>query len=159
MMRVRPASLFDWNDSNVAMLLRLWDEGKSAAVIATEIGAGSRSVVIGKIHRLRTNRLPSEPLVTKRATVVRKPSPKRVWVHPFRPKPVPAVNPEPAAISDLPADQPDNPVTIMQLTEHTCRWPCSGAGAETVFCGGEPVKGKSYCSRHYYTAHQKRSVA
>ena len=146
MMRVRPASLFDWNDSNVAILLRLWDEGKSARDIATEMGCGSRHVVIGKIWRLRENNALGATAVAKRPTVA-KPKKKRVRTHPFKVN-AKVVNPEPEAISDLPADVPDNPVTIMQLTEHTCRWPCSGTGAETVFCGGDALKGYPYCPRH-----------
>lgn len=36
------------------------------------------------------------------------------------------------------------PVTIMELTNNTCRWPCAGS----MFCGAE-VSNRGYCLEHY----------
>jgi GcrA cell cycle regulator len=151
----RAYGLFDWNDSNVALLLQLWDEGKSASQIATQMGAGSRSTIIGKIHRLRQGGSPARDCALMRRPP--KIKPKRIRTHPFKAN-AKAVNPEPAAIVDLPPDQPTNPVMLLHLRADQCRWPCRGVGADTVFCGGQAIDGKSYCPRHYRQAHQKRSA-
>jgi len=43
-----------WSDDRVAILKRLWGEGKTAAEIAKQLGEGvTRNAVIGKAHRLK----------------------------------------------------------------------------------------------------------
>ncbi|HOO50302.1 MAG TPA: GcrA family cell cycle regulator, partial [Alphaproteobacteria bacterium] len=42
-----------WTDERVAILKRLWGEGKTAAEIAKLIGGVTRNAVIGKAHRLK----------------------------------------------------------------------------------------------------------
>jgi len=43
-----------WSDDRVAVLRKLWGEGKTAAEIAKELGEGvTRNAVIGKAHRLK----------------------------------------------------------------------------------------------------------
>ena len=43
---------FWWSPENVERLKELWPTGKSAEVIAKEMGASSRNSIIGKVHRL-----------------------------------------------------------------------------------------------------------
>lgn len=38
--------------------------------------------------------------------------------------------------------------TLMQVDDRTCRWPISGAGADTRFCGCRILPGKIYCAPH-----------
>lgn len=57
-------------------------------------------------------------------------------------------------IAKLPAERADNPTALLDLEPHHCRWPCSGEGAETLFCGGKVVPDLSYCLRHYMLAYQ-----
>jgi len=40
-----------WTPERKALALKMWDDGKSAAAIAREIGGVSRSAVIGLVHR------------------------------------------------------------------------------------------------------------
>ncbi len=40
-----------WTEERTALLTRLWKEGRSAAVVAAEMGV-SRNAVIGKVDRL-----------------------------------------------------------------------------------------------------------
>ena len=42
-----------WTDERVALLKKLWGEGKTAAEIAKELGGVTRNAVIGKAHRLK----------------------------------------------------------------------------------------------------------
>lgn len=41
-----------WTKERISLLIDLWTSGKSASVVAKEIGCISRNAVIGKIHRL-----------------------------------------------------------------------------------------------------------
>jgi GcrA cell cycle regulator len=41
-----------WNDQRIARLKFLWEEGMTCAAIAADMGAPSRSAIIGKVHRL-----------------------------------------------------------------------------------------------------------
>lgn len=41
-----------WTKERISLLIDLWTSGKSASVVAKEIGSISRNAVIGKIHRL-----------------------------------------------------------------------------------------------------------
>jgi hypothetical protein len=58
------------------------------------------------------------------------------------------------ATAKLPAEHADNPTALLDLESHHCRWPCSGEGAETLFCGGKAVPDLSYCLRHCMLAYQ-----
>lgn len=42
-----------WTEDRVAILKKLWSEGKTAAEIAKELGGVTRNAVIGKAHRLK----------------------------------------------------------------------------------------------------------
>ncbi len=43
-----------WTDERIALLKKMWKEGKSAADIAKTLGKGvTRNAVIGKAHRLK----------------------------------------------------------------------------------------------------------
>jgi hypothetical protein len=61
-------------------------------------------------------------------------------------------------IAKLPAEYADNPTQLVDLEAHHCRWPCSGEGAETLFCGGRAVSDLSYCLRHCMLAYQFGSM-
>jgi GcrA cell cycle regulator len=41
-----------------------------------------------------------------------------------------------------------NGLTLMDLDAKSCRWPLSGSGAHTRFCGEKTVWGKPYCQTH-----------
>lgn len=45
------------------------------------------------------------------------------------------------------------PVTIMELTNNTCRWPCAGS----MFCGAE-VSNRGYCKEHYRVSIQEKGT-
>lgn len=39
-------------------------------------------------------------------------------------------------------------IGIEQLNDHVCKWPVTGEGAQTRFCGEHSVEGKPYCEHH-----------
>lgn len=44
--------------------------------------------------------------------------------------------------------------SILELSEHTCRWPVGDPGTpEFFYCGAEPIQGRSYCAAHHARAH------
>jgi len=56
----------EWTEERVAMLKRLWEDGRSASQIAEAMGDVSRNAVIGKAHRLGLKGRPS-PIRRERA--------------------------------------------------------------------------------------------
>lgn len=145
-----------WTDERIDTLKRLWSEGSSASQIATALGDVTRNGVIGKLHRLglssqsrdvpkkapkpKPERLPKAPKAERHA-----PPPKSILK---RADPVPEPEPEPI----LP---PGHRVTILMLTEQTCRWPIGTPGTEHfTFCGRRPGAGIPYCMAHARLAYQ-----
>ena len=166
-----------WTDERVELLKRLWTEGLSASQIAGRLGAGvTRNAVIGKVHRLnlsgrvqqqrtaqpRTPRKQREPSLAPRAggnggglpslptagSTALKPM-MRAETH-VRPASLP--EPQPLRLVDLPKD---GRVTILHLSDKTCKWPIGDPGSEEFcFCGHGPRDGSPYCEYHARLAYQ-----
>lgn len=158
-----------WTDERVELLRKLWIDGLSASQIAAELGGVTRNAVIGKVHRLglsgrtKTTR-PSAPRVRK----VRRPS--------MPPRPATRVIGNTAlklnVIADTDFDEDEMPVrvlapveelyipleeraTILQLNEHTCKWPIGDPGQDDFyFCGRHSAHGFPYCEHHCRIAYQ-----
>lgn len=132
-----------WTDERVALLKRLWGEGKSAAEIAKALGGGlTRNAVIGKAHRLKlSNRVsPIQQNNKKPAPVIRVVEEKKV-----------------AVVSKTLKNKSEG-VQMVQLKERMCRWP-HGDPQEPgfFFCGDECVPGLPYCDDHAKAAYQAPS--
>lgn len=162
-----------WTEDRVEMLKRMWTEGLSASQIAGRLGQGvTRNAVIGKVHRLNLagRAPPPRPAAQQRSRKSREPShPGRQAPQPSLPvagntalKPVlralPAVRP-----SALAAPEPlrlvdtarGGRVTILQLSEKTCKWPIGDPGHdEFCFCGHAPRDAAPYCEYHARMAYQ-----
>jgi len=132
-----------WTDERIELLKVRWREGFSASEIAKELGGSSRNAVISKVHRLNLPRL-AHNLERKRLVAAdrKKPAVSRVVK-----RRVP-VGP--------PADLPIPPVpsigllSLLELTEHTCKYPFGDPKLHGFgFCGQPSVPGKSYCAEHY----------
>lgn len=165
-----------WTDERVELLKKLWTEGLSASQIAGRLGAGvTRNAVIGKVHRLnlsgrvqqqrtaqpRAPRKQREPSLAPRAggggslpslptagNAALKPM-MRAEVH-IRPAALP--EPQPLRLVDLPKD---GRVTILHLSDKTCKWPIGDPGSEEFcFCGHGPREGSPYCEYHARLAYQ-----
>lgn len=185
-----------WTDERVELLKKLWLEGKSASVIAKELGDVTRNAVIGKVHRLglsnRTTTAAPAPKAKPAAKEPPKAAPKAKAE--AKPKDEPKAKPEaaakPAAAPQpqvpsrskaiVPAGQPLPPqpsanetspeliakaaeiekkakkLTLMELTEKTCKWPIGDPATENFwFCGHAAQAGKPYCETHNGLAFQQ----
>jgi GcrA cell cycle regulator len=146
-----------WTDERVELLKKLWADGLSASQIAAELGGITRNAVIGKVHRLGLSGRAKTP-----ATTAPRPRKPRSSGHVLRVS-RPAIRgntalaydyemePEPELL-EIPVEQRR---TLLQLNEHTCRWPIGDPGApEFFFCGGDAANELPYCAYHSRVAYQ-----
>ena len=176
-----------WTDERVEVLKKMWGEGQSASVIAKELGGVTRNAVIGKVHRLGlSNRVTSTTAKTGAAGKAKVES-KAKKVAPATPRKAVSA-PEnvritpPAVRKIIPAGQPLPPqpsaneispealakvseiektakrISLMELTEKTCKWPVGDPATEDFwFCGLSVKLGKPYCEAHVGVAFQPMS--
>ena len=176
-----------WTDERVDVLKKMWGEGQSASVIAKVLGGVTRNAVIGKVHRLGlSNRVTSttaKPAAKDKAKAGMKAKPA---VPAAPPKPILApetvrITP-PAVRKIIPAGQPLPPqpsaneispealakvsevektakrISLMELTEKTCKWPVGDPATDDFwFCGLAVKTGKPYCEAHVGVAFQPMS--
>jgi GcrA cell cycle regulator len=161
-----------WTDERVERLKTLWSEGLSASQIAAELGSVTRNAVIGKVHRLGlSGRAKPQAQAARPAQAPRlKPS------APARPVQAPPPRPaaRPITIGNVvvkPVDAPQTEIavatsvevkpitfekmTILNLTEQTCKWPIGDPGRpDFFFCGRRSDSGIPYCAYHARIAYQ-----
>ncbi|WP_237154292.1 GcrA family cell cycle regulator [Oryzibacter oryziterrae] len=169
-----------WTDERVERLKTLWSEGLSASQIAAELGAVTRNAVIGKVHRLglsgraKPQVQPSRPTAAPatgqrvkaapaRAAVQSQPS-GRVTQATARPVSIGATALKADSMAEealLPARVTEiepptfERVTILNLTESTCKWPVGDPGKpDFFFCGRKSDVGIPYCAFHARIAYQ-----
>lgn len=170
-----------WTDERVERLKTLWAEGLSASQIAAELGSVTRNAVIGKVHRLGLSGRAKPQVQAARPAAaaaavprVKSPAPPRpvAPVAPVAARPAPrtisignvAVKAEempetrlvPAAPRALEAEAiVFEKMTILNLTEQTCKWPIGDPGRpDFFFCGRKSDSGIPYCAYHARIAYQ-----
>ncbi len=175
-----------WTDDRVEILKKMWGEGKSASQIAKELGGVTRNAVIGKVHRLglsnrsggggtskaaakekapakpkaaeKPKAAPSEPAAAPAKPV---PRPKLVVTagQPLPPQPsANEISPE-ALASVREVEKKAKKLSVMELTERTCKWPVGDPATEDFwFCGLPVQQGKPYCEAHVGVAFQPMSA-
>jgi GcrA cell cycle regulator len=126
----------------------MWKAGRSGLEIAVELGT-TRSAAIGKLFRLGLRRGPRQNKAVKASNAKgairpKRQEPKLVVVLPPRPK----LQPKAEAIAT-------KPIALIDLKPHHCRWRVAGAGATTLFCGGNAHAGRPYCPAHCRMAYQR----
>lgn len=143
-----------WSDEQIETLKQRWADDVTARQIARELEV-SRNAVLGMVHRLK---LPTH----KKSGIQRKPrAPRRVGGRKAMRSAgiqhrivVRLHEPEPTPVDDaaIPFGQRR---TLLELTNHTCRWPV-GDGADVFFCGApaDLTKGQPYCPAHTMRAYQ-----
>ena len=175
-----------WTDERVETLKKMWNEGQSASQIAKELGGVTRNAVIGKVHRLGlSNRNGGAAPASKTATEKAAPKAKKAEAPKPAEKPAAAEAPPrpiPARRPIVPAGQPLPPqpsaneispealakvsevekkakkLSLMELTERTCKWPVGDPATEDFwFCGLAVKPGKPYCEAHVGVAFQPMS--
>ncbi|MGB7206820.1 MAG: GcrA family cell cycle regulator [Anderseniella sp.] len=171
-----PSQKLPWTDERVELLKKMWAEGLSASQIAGKLAGGvTRNAVIGKVHRMGlSGRVTRARVSTPRTRKTREPShpgrtgtasgPHRIdGNNVLKPlsshKPDPIIEPVPIHIADIPVGER---VTILMLSDKTCRWPLGDPGSEDFcFCGKPPREGAPYCPGHaamaYQPARERRS--
>jgi len=78
-----------------------------------------------------------------------------------RPQPRPEPEPQPIRLVEIPKSER---VSILMLSDKTCRWPLGDPGSEDFcFCGHTPKAGLPYCEYHaslaYQPLHDRRRVS
>ena len=165
------AEKMPWTEERVELLKKLWGEGLSASQIAGRLGMGvTRNAVIGKVHRLNlagratqprssTPRAPREPRLPGMARTHSPSMPtagstalKAMPRNELHARPQPLPEPKPMRLVDLPKD---GRITILHLSDKTCRWPIGDPGTEEFcFCGHGPRDSSPYCEYHARIAYQ-----
>ncbi len=176
-----------WTDERVNLLKKMWGEGQSASQIAKELGGVTRNAVIGKVHRLGlSNRAGAAPAPAPEKKVAKSepasPAPEtksavrtisqtkvvEVAITPRKPI-VPAgqpLPPQPSANEISPetlasvreVEKTAKKITLMELTERTCKWPIGDPATDDFwFCGLGVQQGKPYCEAHVSVAFQPMS--
>lgn len=181
---VAGAQAAGWTDERVETLKKLWMEGLSASQIAGALGEGvTRNAVIGKVHRLKLSARAKPANSTPRPRPAARPAPRRVAspsagigamassnaakLRAAAPRPQTmgatalAQSPEmetelyvaPAAELFIPEDKRLN---LLQLTEHTCKWPIGDPlSKDFYFCGQHSLDTGPYCEFHSRRAYHQ----
>lgn len=173
-----------WTDERVELLKKLWLEGLSASQIAGVLAEGvTRNAVIGKVHRLKlTGRAKPASSAPRARTAPRAPSARRISTGPSRPSSGIASMMKSRSVSPAPmhgatalkmdtefateayvAPQvqelyipEDQRLSLLQLNEHTCKWPIGDPlAAGFYFCGQHSEENKPYCDFHSRRAYHQ----
>lgn len=177
-----------WTDERVETLKKLWMEGLSASQIAGELGEGvTRNAVIGKVHRLKLSARAKPTNSAPRARPAARPAPRRVaspsagmsnMGNVGKPRPTMsrpqsmgatalAHNPDmeaqlyvAPAVAELFIPE-DKRLSLLQLTEATCKWPIGDPlNKDFYFCGQHSLESGPYCEFHsrraYHQVDKKR---
>ena len=177
--------MMSWTDESVEVLKRMWSEGQSASIIAKALGGVTRNAVIGKVHRLglsnratstsskssaksKTSSKAKPTIQTGTSRTVNKSESVRITPPAVR-KIIPAGQPLPpqpsaneispealAKVSEV--EKTAKKISLMELTEKTCKWPVGDPATDDFwFCGLSVQTGKPYCEAHVSVAFQPMS--
>ena len=140
-----------WTEEKVAKLKELWSKGHTASQIAEALGDTTRNAVIGKAHRLDLEaRAPSKQSGQSSTSVNR---PVRRGSAPISRK---------AKFQSILLDknfEPENPKSLEELTDQTCKWPIGHPNEEKFyFCGRKPEGEFPYCKLHVLYAFQPKGT-
>lgn len=174
-----------WTDERVALLKKLWMEGLSASQIAGELSGGvTRNAVIGKVHRLKLSARAKPTNVAPRPKAPRATAPRRPSsggasaartnlnaASQRRTSSAPVMGATALKIdNDLETEvlvevqsraaelyiPPEERVSLLQLSEKTCKWPIGDPmSSEFHFCGRGSEEGKPYCDFHSRRAYHQ----
>ena len=137
-----------WNLEKEEKLKKLWGKN-TASEIAQIIGDGvTRNAVIGKAHRLN--------LAAKSGIQKIKQSKEERKSLANSGKKISMKSKFKSILLDKDFE-PENPKSLEELTEKTCKWPSGHPNEESFyFCGRSPIKGYSYCRLHVLYSFQIR---
>ena len=140
-----------WTNEKVEKLKDLWTKGHTASQIAGMLGDTTRNAVIGKAHRLDLEaRAPSKQFNTPKSRDSR------------QIKRTAAPTSRKAKFQSILLDknfEPENPKSLEDLNESTCKWPVGHPNEEKFyFCGRKPEGEFPYCKLHVLYAFQPKGT-
>jgi len=152
----------DWTEERLEKFRRLYDEGLSHSKIAAEMGGITRNASIGKAARLG---LPSRLGVRSPKPWLQESISERQWYRRRRQK-VPGEFKNGAAVRQRQPDKTNvepsvpvcDPISLVDLEDHHCRYPLGEPSATMLYCGA-PQCGKEfspYCAEHHTLTHATR---
>ena len=140
-----------WTPERENKLKDLWKKGHTASQIAALIGETTRNAVIGKAHRLK---LEARAVSRKDLTTTKIKAKNNVELkrEKFSRK---------VKFKSLVLDknfEPENPKSLEELTDETCKWPIGHPNEEKFyFCGRKPEGDFPYCKLHVLYAFQPKN--
>ena len=141
-----------WTDEKVKKLRELWGKGHTASQIAQLLGDTTRNAVIGKAHRLNLEaRAPSKKGINNNPDLKNNKFKKKSY------KPMTRKQKFQSILLDK-NFEPENPKSLEELTEETCKWPIGHPNEEKFyFCGRKPEGDFPYCKLHVLYAFQPKN--
>ena len=140
-----------WTSEKVEKLKELWSKGHTASQIAEMLGDTTRNAVIGKAHRLNLEARAASKKSSQSSTTGNRPS--RRGSTPTSRK---------AKFQSILLDknfEPENPKSLEELTDQTCKWPIGHPNEEKFyFCGRKPEGEFPYCKLHVLYAFQPKGT-
>jgi GcrA cell cycle regulator len=140
-----------WTLEKENKLKELWEKGHTASQIAGMIGNTTRNAVIGKAHRLNL----AARAVSKKSTSLKTKSENIIPVKEEKLS-------RKAKFKSLLLDknfEPENPKSLEELTDETCRWPIGHPPEESFhFCGRKSLEKFPYCKLHVLYAFQPKNA-
>lgn len=144
-----------WTDKKIEQLKTLWAAGKSASVIAAEMGGISRNAVIGKVHRLDLEGRKTAVAAKRNPKPERRAPMKRPRLHAF--PSAPSFQKTTAERLRVAEKVDVKHLSLEELGVDMCHYPL-GDGPFT-FCGCATRKDRAYCDVHYDLTHTATSGA
>jgi GcrA cell cycle regulator len=143
-----PSTVNDiWTQDKIDALKEHWGSGMAAGQIGSIIGA-SRSAVLGKVRRLKLpGHGPQRVSPGRQHGNKGQPKANAIVARAARRKPSAPPASEPLDMEDGPYTDVTHLLGIMDLDRGDCRWPVSGEGSATLFCGAKAHHGP-YCPEH-----------
>ena len=139
-----------WTEDKIAKLKELWGKGSTASQIAEIIGGVSRNAVIGKAHRLNLSAKIKTRAAVSTENFANLKSDKSDKTKKYRISKFKSLIIE----KDF---EPENPKTLEQLDENSCKWPIGHPDEKDFyFCGRSSLKDFSYCRLHLLYAYQPK---
>jgi len=141
-----------WTTERERKLKELWKKGHTASQIAEMIGNTTRNAVIGKAHRLNlqaraSSKKPSVKVDAENNNTQEIKTQKMGRKAKFK-----------ALLLDKNFEQ-ENPKTLEELTDLTCRWPIGHPYEKNFyFCGRKPLEKFPYCKLHVLYAFQPKNA-
>ena len=135
----------DWTDDRLAILKTMWADGATASAIAERLGL-SRSAVLGMIFRLRRRAAKKEQPEADASGALKRRRRSR-----------------PSRRGTRPKKSRRRGISLLELTNETCRFPHGEPGARGFFfcgmLGADLEGGRPYCDCHARIAYSSAAIS